>query len=297
MAYEVPAGQAERFEQHIGVGLETVFGTAATAPTDWFAVDGMLDFNRDPRDATPRLGTIDPLDERKGKPRVEGTLRLEVAPGNVATFLAMLTLSTDGRHVQSFSVFEYLDEENDIAYVSSGCCANKISFEHEPGGDLIAVVDILGRLQAAAEWAEPNPAALPELPYSYDEFTLTGPTGYELESCMKISLAIDHMLRNDHYGADGTGLLRHMPMQGRAIELAADIEMDTADWETARQAGTDIGPVVAQWARSGAGFTGTAARMRCRPGRPADGKYPITLRAYAETPGTDAVTWAAIGGS
>jgi hypothetical protein len=295
MAYDVPAGQAEKFEQHIGIALEEVFGEAADAPTAYFAADSTLDWNPDFRDADRRMGSWDRLQRRGGKPRAEGTLKLEIGPTNCGLFASMAT-RFETRHMLSFTVFEYLDPDVPIAYIYAGCCANKLTLDHEPGTDLIATIDVIGRSRADNTYTAPSPLEVPELPFDFSEFTLAGGGSYDLTSAQKVALEIDHQLRTDKYAADGTGLIRHMPTQGRNVDFNIDVDLETDDWETARLAGTNIGPVVAQWARAGVGFSITAAQMLVHAARPGDGKTPMTLRAYTVTPGTEVVTWAAVGG-
>jgi len=205
--------QTRPWEHSIGIGLESAFGVAV-APSAWLPGKSTLKKSPGIRELENPVGEWDEARVTTEPTKVGGSLSLEVAPGRESILIAMLTRVTR-RTMQPVTVYDVLGDQD--AFVNAGVCANTVSFKCASGEDLMADVDVIGRTRGRSAIPIPNFNSAPA-PYVFEEM-LVGVAGayeYHLED---VEVSVDHKLKDDKYGSDGTGLLREIPTDGRVVTV------------------------------------------------------------------------------
>lgn len=236
--------RARKWARAIGIGIEAEFGTHV-APTVWIPGTSTLK-------TKPGFTELDNPVGVRGETRVglgpeehSGGLTLEVAPGAPTTTLLSLLDFVDGSttHLKSASVYEMLGPTD--GWLSSGLCANKFTLNIAKGENVTAELDCFAqqrrRFALVAGLVIPTiplTAARPA-PFVYKEFVATLDNADEVH-LWTAKLEIDHMMKNDEYGSDGTGLVTGYPSDDLRVTVSLDHLYEHPDLHDAAIAGTEI---------------------------------------------------------
>ncbi|MBC7288979.1 MAG: hypothetical protein H5T86_13275 [Armatimonadetes bacterium] len=287
--------QSERFERAIGIAIEDTWGQAPATPTiTWVEADGQLKTEREDEPADPALGIYDELHIVPHGSKVTGTLRIKIGPGRESVLVDLLSrVSGSKRYLKSATVWENYDQENNLAFQSVGVCVNRATLNTEKGGELIAELECIGKQRSLVTWQTMTVAQIPEYAYTFEELLVTF-NGQYVVSAQAAQITIDHKLRDDRYGADRTGLLRHLPSQGRSVRIRVPREFDDNTFHTAFENRSE-GTLVIDWRRTVGTttyyLTATMNRVVVLSCDPEDEDQPIELAALAPAPDQEAIVW------
>jgi hypothetical protein len=229
-------------QRTIGIGIEQTYGTYAV-PTIW--VPGEVDIKSKPgvKEADMPIGELDEARLELDDPLIDGTMKLECAPGCMEEILSLLTPIT-GEVVLygSLTVVEGLG--NGEWRVNMGVVAKKFSLAMTKTERAMADLDVVCQQRRDSAAIQGFTAPTPDYgdmvaPYIYKEFkSLLGTNAEDhIQSC---KLEIDHQLAEGDYISDGAGLRAHPPSNGRKITLTLDHLYEHKDHYTSAMSGGEL---------------------------------------------------------
>lgn len=216
--------QPQGSEGFLGLGIESVFGTAVAA-TQW--VPGRSTIKRNPGLEVADLA-IGEYDERifTRRPfKASGGLSLELCPGRCAEIIDLFEMLSSP-NLNTATVYEqhaadFIKKHTSVA-IASG------TFRCESGGDLMLDADCRAQNSGAGVAQTPNFTSLPA-PFTFEELAFTVDSG-AVDYLTGIEIAIDQVVRDDKYGSDGTYLVRGFPSRRRRIVVRPTFDFEDDAW-------------------------------------------------------------------
>lgn len=235
-----PTMRARKFERHIGIGVETTFGTIAAASV-WVPGKSTLKSKPGFAEADNPVGTRGESRVVTEVLKVAGGLTLECAPGCMTEILSALDLMAGSTSLfTSLTVYESLGTE---WWVTTGVSVNKFTFNMARAERASVELDVFAQQRRRGAAINGFSAPTPDYgdfvaPYIYSEFTAKQATAAE-DHIWTCKLEIDQMLKDDEYQSNGTGLVRCFPSDGQKVTLTLDHVYEHADFFTGGMAGTE----------------------------------------------------------
>jgi hypothetical protein len=231
----------------IGLAIEPIFG-AYTAPTGWLPGRSSLKRDTGKENIDLAIGEWDNTHWTRRPFKVSGGLTLELCPGRLAEFVDLFSFR-NAPNLKSATLLE--QQGTGFVKAHTGVTVATCTIRCDVGGDLRAELDCRAQNSGPGAPAAPNFLGVPD-PYVFEELVITRDEA-EIEYCRGIEISIDHTLRDDKFGSDGTFMVRGIPSRRRRLEIRPQFDFEDPWWYTADNAGTEFA-LDLTWTRAGVTF-------------------------------------------
>lgn len=266
---------AEEFEAGLGIGLESSFGQLAN-PTVWVSGKCGLKYEEGLRVPKMAINELDETHVSQGRVKADGTLNLQLCPGQEALFFhptSGILQMRDRRHVNSFSVTQIIGDIEARYY--NGVCVDKWTLKGKGGEDMAldldckAVNETVGAPMVPDYYNLPSPYILEEL-----ELAIGGKQRIEFGD---IEISTEYGLRDEIYGNQLTRQDMTATKRVCSVKLTGWRSAGTDDLYAAYKSRTPV-TGVATWRRGTSYVTATIPQAMVWSCAPDQQDFPCELK-------------------